>query len=92
MQVPRLDIGQRNWILVEHPGYKSERVVVRPDQWKPLLGAAPDSRETHRAAIHVTLQAEKPDLVHYTLPGVGHAPTMNEPPVREVMHDFLRQL
>jgi len=38
------------------------------------------------------MQAEKPDLVHYTLPGVGHAPTMNEPPVREVMHDFLRQL
>ena len=38
------------------------------------------------------MHAEKPDLVHYTLPGVGHAPTMNEPPVREVMHDFLRQL
>jgi hypothetical protein len=38
------------------------------------------------------MQAEKPDLVHYTLPGVGHAPTMNEPPVREVLDDFLRQL
>ena len=38
------------------------------------------------------MQAEKPDLVHFTLPGVGHAPTMNEPPVREVLDDFLRQL
>jgi pimeloyl-ACP methyl ester carboxylesterase len=38
------------------------------------------------------MQAEKPDLVHYTLPGVGHAPTLNEPPVREVIDDFLRQL
>jgi pimeloyl-ACP methyl ester carboxylesterase len=38
------------------------------------------------------MQAEKPDLVHYTLPGVGHAPTMNEPPVREVLDEFLRQL
>jgi len=38
------------------------------------------------------MQAEKPDLVHFTLPGVGHAPTLNEPPVREVLHDFLRPL
>lgn len=38
------------------------------------------------------MQAEKPDLVHFTLPGVGHAPTMNEPPVREVLDDFLRPL
>jgi pimeloyl-ACP methyl ester carboxylesterase len=38
------------------------------------------------------MHAEKPNLVHYTLPGVGHAPTMNEPPVREVLDEFLRQL
>jgi pimeloyl-ACP methyl ester carboxylesterase len=38
------------------------------------------------------MQAEKPDLVHITLPDVGHAPTMNEPPVREVLDDFLRPL
>lgn len=38
------------------------------------------------------MQAEKPDLVHFTLPGVGHAPSLNEPPVREVLDDFLRPL
>jgi pimeloyl-ACP methyl ester carboxylesterase len=38
------------------------------------------------------MQVEKPDLVHFTLPGVGHAPTMNEPPVREVLDEFLRPL
>jgi pimeloyl-ACP methyl ester carboxylesterase len=38
------------------------------------------------------MQAEKPDLVHFTLPGVGHAPTLNEPPVRVVLDDFLRPL
>lgn len=38
------------------------------------------------------MQVEKPDLVHITLPSVGHAPTMNEPPVREVLDGFLSQL
>ena len=38
------------------------------------------------------MQAEKSDLVHFTLPGVGHAPTMNEPPVREVLDEFLDRL
>lgn len=38
------------------------------------------------------MKAEKPDLAHFTLPGVGHAPSLNEPPVREVLDDFLRPL
>jgi hypothetical protein len=61
VQVPRLDIGQRNWILVEKPGYKRERVLVRPDQWKPIFGGAPDARETHRAEVMVALQPERPE-------------------------------
>lgn len=38
------------------------------------------------------MAAEKPGLRHVTLPGVGHAPTLNEPPVREAIDEFLRQL
>ncbi len=38
------------------------------------------------------MKAEKPDLEQFTLPGVGHAPTMNEPPVREVLDEFLTRL
>jgi len=44
------------------------------------------------AGTLLRMQAEKPDLVHYTLPDVGHAPTLNEPPVREVLDEFLRPL
>lgn len=37
------------------------------------------------------MRADRPDLAHVTLPGVGHAPTLNEPPIREVLDEFLRQ-
>lgn len=38
------------------------------------------------------MKAEKPDLTSVTLPGVGHAPTLNEPPVREAIDEFLCRL
>ena len=59
---------------------------------KPALVIRGGVSDILSAETLARMQAEKPDLVHYTLPGVGHAPTMNEPPVREVLDDFLRQL
>jgi len=38
------------------------------------------------------MKAEKPDLGHFTIANVGHTPTLNEPPLREVLDDFLNRL
>lgn len=37
------------------------------------------------------MKAMKPDLVQVTLPGVGHAPSLNEAPAREAIDEFLRR-
>lgn len=59
---------------------------------KPALVIRGGVSDILSEATLARMQAEKPDLVHFTLPGVGHAPTLNEPPVREVLDEFLRQL
>jgi pimeloyl-ACP methyl ester carboxylesterase len=59
---------------------------------KPTLVIRGGVSDILSAETLARMQAEKPDLVHFTLPGVGHAPTMNEPPVREVLDGFLSQL
>ena len=35
------------------------------------------------------MTAEKPDLIAVTLPGVGHAPTLQEPLAREAIDEFI---
>lgn len=37
------------------------------------------------------MKSLKPDLVQVTLPGVGHAPSLNEAPAREAIDEFLRR-
>jgi pimeloyl-ACP methyl ester carboxylesterase len=59
---------------------------------KPTLVIRGGVSDILSAETLARMQAEKPDLAHFTLPGVGHAPTMNEPPVREVLDDFLSRL
>jgi pimeloyl-ACP methyl ester carboxylesterase len=59
---------------------------------KPTLVIRGGVSDILSAETLARMQAEKPDLVHFTLPGVGHAPTLNEPPVREVLDGFLSQL
>lgn len=59
---------------------------------KPALVIRGGVSDILSEATLARMQAEKPDLVHFTLPGVGHAPTLNEPPVREVLDEFLGQL
>lgn len=44
------------------------------------------------AATLDKMQATKPDLVQVTLPGIGHCPTLNEPPAREAIDAFLSRL
>lgn len=59
---------------------------------KPALVIRGGVSDILSAETLARMRAEKPDLVQFTLPGVGHAPTMNEPPVREVLDGFLSQL
>lgn len=59
---------------------------------KPALVIRGELSDILSEATLARMAVEKPDLRQFTLPGVGHAPTLNEPPVREVMDDFLSQL
>jgi hypothetical protein len=59
---------------------------------KPALVIRGGVSDILSAETLARMQAGKPDLVHFTLPGVGHAPTLNEPPVREVLDEFLSRL
>ncbi len=58
---------------------------------KPVLVIRGGVSDILSEATLARMAVEKPDLRQFTLPGVGHAPTLNEPPVREVIHDFLGQ-
>jgi pimeloyl-ACP methyl ester carboxylesterase len=59
---------------------------------KPALVIRGGVSDILSAATLARMAAEKPGLRHVTLPGVGHAPTLNEPPVREALDDFLQHL
>lgn len=45
------------------------------------------SRETFERMAEI-----KPDLIRVTVPGLGHAPTLNEPEAKEAIDDFLARL
>lgn len=59
---------------------------------KPALVIRGGLSDILSEATLARMAVEKPDLRQFTLPGVGHAPTLNEPPIREVIDDFLSQL
>ncbi len=42
-------------------------------------------------ATFARMKAEKPDLDQVTVPGVGHAPTLDEPECREAVDEFFRR-
>ncbi|MBI3710565.1 MAG: alpha/beta hydrolase [Proteobacteria bacterium] len=71
----------------------------RPDMWAlwralgriPTLAVRGGASDILSAATFARMKAEKPDLVQVTLPDVGHAPTLDEPPIREAFDDFLRR-
>lgn len=71
-----------------------------PDLWAlwrairriPVLAIRGGASDILTGETLARMQAEKPDLMHVTLPGVGHCPSLNEPPVRKAIDDFLRPL
>jgi pimeloyl-ACP methyl ester carboxylesterase len=70
------------------------------DLWQLWRAIAPIPALAIRGAISDILLPEtfdrmkslKPDLVQVTLPGVGHAPSLNEAPAREAIDEFLRRI
>ncbi len=69
-----------------------------PDLW-PLFGALQripalalrgERSDILSEACFERMGREKPDLVRVTVPGVGHAPSLDEPAARNALDDFLR--
>jgi len=64
-------------------------VYFRAARALPMLVIRGGVSDILSAATLDRMVAEKPDLVHLTLPGVGHTPTLEEPQVCEALDDFL---
>ncbi len=70
-----------------------------PDLWALFRALAPyptlvvrgGDSDILSAATLARMASNHGDLRHVTLPGVGHAPTLNEPLSREAIDDFLRR-
>lgn len=71
-----------------------------PDLWPlwravrnlPVLAIRGATSDILSARTFARMQAEKPDMIPLTVPGTGHCPTLNEPPVRKAIDDFLSTL
>lgn len=71
-----------------------------PDLWPlwraarriPVLAIRGAASDILSAETFTRMQAENPDMVPITVPGTGHCPTLNEPPVRKAIDDFLNAL
>lgn len=71
-----------------------------PDLWPlwraarriPVLAIRGAASDILSAETFARMQAENPDMVPITVPGTGHCPTLNEPPVRKAIDDFLNTL
>ncbi len=71
-----------------------------PDLWNlwravraiPVLAIRGGASDILSETSFARMKEEKPDLLQVTLPGIGHCPTLNEPPVRKAIDDFLRAL
>jgi pimeloyl-ACP methyl ester carboxylesterase len=71
-----------------------------PDLWLlwravrnvPVLAIRGAASDILSAETFARMQAEKPDMIPVTVPGTGHCPTLNEPPVRKAIDDFLSTL
>lgn len=70
-----------------------------PDLWAlwrsvrrlPILVIRGGESDVLSAATLERMRTEKPDLVAVTLPGIGHAPTLDEPPSREAIDAYFRE-
>jgi pimeloyl-ACP methyl ester carboxylesterase len=68
-----------------------------PDLWpifralspRPVLAIRGALSDVLSAETFARMKTEMPSLEQYVLPGVGHAPTLDEPQAREVLDAFL---
>jgi pimeloyl-ACP methyl ester carboxylesterase len=68
-----------------------------PDLWRfwqavrqiPTLAIRGGASDILSEATFARMKADKPDLRQVTVPGIGHAPTLDEPLAREAIDDFL---
>jgi pimeloyl-ACP methyl ester carboxylesterase len=76
------------------------RVGPRPDLWplfralgrRPVLVVRGGCSDVLSEACLARMIAEKPGLMHVTLPGVAHAPTLDEPAALEAIDALFTQL
>jgi pimeloyl-ACP methyl ester carboxylesterase len=84
-----------------HPNWDTRiaRLLQAPprDLW-PLFGALAkvklllvrgEASDILLPATVARMQRERPDMLVVGLPGIGHAPTLIEPPILAALHDFL---
>jgi pimeloyl-ACP methyl ester carboxylesterase len=70
-----------------------------PDLWPffralgrvPVLALRGEASDILSAATFARMAEEKPDLVRVTVPGVGHAPSLDEAVSRKAIDDFLER-
>ena len=63
----------------------------RAAQRIPMLAIRGGVSDILSEATFARMKAEKPDLDQVTVPGVGHAPTLDEPECREALDAFFRR-
>lgn len=71
-----------------------------PDLWAfwrsvrgiPVLAIRGGASDILSPETFARMKAENPAAAQITLPGIGHCPSLNEPPVRKAIDDFLRPL
>jgi pimeloyl-ACP methyl ester carboxylesterase len=72
----------------------------QPDLWpffralrqRPLLAIRGGASDVLTQACFERMAADRPDMIALTIPGVGHAPSLEEPPAREALTRFLAPL
>ena len=70
-----------------------------PDLWPffralgrvPVLALRGEASDILSPATFARMAQGKPDLVRVTVPGVGHAPSLNEPASRKAIDEFLER-
>ncbi|MFO0995211.1 MAG: alpha/beta hydrolase [Alphaproteobacteria bacterium] len=78
--------------LVEGPALPDLWPVFRALKRTPTVAIRGGASDVLSAAAFDRMAQEKPDLVRLTLPGIGHAPSLDEPASRAVIDAFLSGL
>ena len=95
------EAGDGHWVWKMDPAYIEQRVArgapVRPDLWPALRAYCPALAGGHQGTISDVLGEQQARRMANTLPqgelvsvpGIGHAPTLIEPPVLEALERLL---